>query len=59
MANMMAKPYVVFAVVFGVALRARNAAKSFATHPGVKRTCPFALQMSAFDPKRTSDLAEW
>jgi hypothetical protein len=21
---------------------------------GVKRTCPFALQMSAYDPKRTS-----
>jgi hypothetical protein len=34
MASMMAKPYVVFAVVFGVALRARNAAKSFATHSG-------------------------
>jgi hypothetical protein len=33
---MMAKPYVVFAVVFGVALRARNAAKSFATHSGGK-----------------------
>ena len=24
---------------------------------GVKRTCRFALQMSAFDPKRTSRLA--
>jgi hypothetical protein len=23
---------------------------------GVKRTCPFALHMSAFDPKRTSAL---
>ena len=23
---------------------------------GVKRTCPFALQMSAYDPKRTSGL---
>ena len=23
---------------------------------GVKRTCPFALQMSAFDPKRTLNL---
>jgi hypothetical protein len=23
---------------------------------GVKRTCPFALHMSAFDPKRTSSL---
>ena len=22
----------------------------------VKRTCPFALQMSAYDPKRTLDL---
>ena len=25
---------------------------------GVKRTCPFALQMSAFDPKRTSGPAQ-
>jgi hypothetical protein len=24
---------------------------------GVKRTCPFALQMSAYDPKRTSDVS--
>jgi hypothetical protein len=34
-------------------LRYRNAAKSFATHSGVKRTYAFALHMSAFDPKRT------
>ena len=39
-------------------LRSRNAAKTFATQSGVKRTRPLRCGMSAYDPKRTT-IAGW